>query len=605
MSRKNVTFMCTAFRDGFQSVYGARVFTDDFLPAVEAARDAGLDYFEAGGGARFQSLYFYSNEDAFEMMDAFRAKAGPDANLQTLSRGVNVVGLESQPADIVRLHAQLFRRHGITTVRNFDALNDVNNLVYSGKCIVEAGLQHQVCVTMMELPPGCEGAHDADFYEGILQQILDADIPYDSVCFKDASGTAVPSKVFETIKRARRILPKKTFLHFHTHETAGIAVQANVAALDAGADAIDLSMAPCSGGTCQPDILVMWHALRGTDYDLGIDPEKVRAAEDVFKECMADYFLPPEATAVEPLIPWSPMPGGALTANTQMLRDNGIMDRYPEIIRAMSEVVRRGGYGTSVTPVSQFYFQQAFNNVMFGPWKRIADGYGKMVLGYFGKTPVAPDPEIIKIAAEQLGLAPTTRPPLEINNEDPDKGVEAARKLLRQQHLPETDENIFIAATCREKGIAWMKDEATIGVRKIDRNESQAPARTTKPASTTPAEYDVTVNGKDYFVAFEGNMATVDGSVYRVDIKPKSGERTPESETADVQATRVSAQMPGTVFKMLVHVGDRVQEGEPMLILEAMKMEMQVPAPCAGTVRSVNVALGQQVATGQELASIS
>ena len=207
MAKKKVTFMCTAFRDGFQSVYGARVFTEDFLPAVEAAREAGIDYFEAGGGARFQSLYFYCNEDAFAMTDAFRETAGPDANLQTLARGVNVVGLESQSSDIVKLHAELFKKHGITTIRNFDALNDVNNLIYSGQCIVDAGLHHQVCVTLMELPPGCEGAHDADFYEKTLRDILDADIPYGSVCFKDASGTAVPSKVYETISRARKMLP--------------------------------------------------------------------------------------------------------------------------------------------------------------------------------------------------------------------------------------------------------------------------------------------------------------------------------------------------------------------------------------------------------------
>jgi pyruvate carboxylase subunit B len=469
--------MCTAFRDGFQSVYGARVFTKDFLPALEAARDAGMNYFEAGGGARFQSLYFYCNEDAFDMMDAFRETAGPDANLQTLARGVNVVGLESQSSDVVKLHAQLFKKHGITTIRNFDALNDVENLIYSGQCIVEAGLKHQVCVTLMELPPGCQGAHDADFYEKTLRAILDADIPFDSVCFKDASGTAVPSKVYETIKRARGMLPADTSIHFHTHETAGISVLGYKAALDAGADAIDLSMAPASGGTCQPDILVMWHALRGSEYDLSVDIEKVREAEEVFKECMADYFLPPEATTVEPLIPWSPMPGGALTANTQMLRDNGIMEKYPEIIKAMRDVVERGGFGTSVTPVSQFYFQQAFNNVMFGPWEKISESYGKMVLGYFGKTPVAPDPEIVKLACEQLELEPTDRTPLELNDADPTKGTEPARKLLQDAGFEETDENIFIAATCKEKGIRFLQGNAEVGVRKVDRaKEAPSPS---------------------------------------------------------------------------------------------------------------------------------
>ena len=273
--KKKVNFMCTAFRDGFQSVYGGRVFTQDFLPAVEAAKKAGIDYFEAGGGAMFQTPYLYSNEDAFDRMDAIRNAVGPDANLQTLSRGVNVVGLDSQPGDVIRLHAQLFRKHGITTIRNFDALNDVENLIHSGRCITEAGLKHQVCITIMELPPGCSGAHDVDFYMGTVRKILDAEIPFDSICFKDASGTAIPSKVYETIKSARKFLPEGTQIHFHTHDTAGIAVTAYQAALEAGVDNIDLALAPVSGGTSQPDILVMWHALRGTEYELDIDIDSI------------------------------------------------------------------------------------------------------------------------------------------------------------------------------------------------------------------------------------------------------------------------------------------------------------------------------------------
>ena len=591
--------MCTAFRDGFQSVYGARVFTQDFLPAVEAACDAGIDYFEAGGGARFQSLYFYCNEDAFAMMDAFRATVGSAANLQTLARGVNVVGLESQPSDIIKLHADLFKKHGITTIRNFDALNDVNNLIYSGQCIVDADLKHQVCVTLMELPPGCTGAHDAEFYEQTLRQILDAGIPYDSVCFKDASGTAVPSKVYETIKRARQMLPEDTFIHFHTHETAGIGVAANLAALEAGADAIDLSLAPCSGGTCQPDLLVMWHALRGSPFDLNIDINKVREAEEVFKECMVDYFLPPEAVAVEPMIPWSPMPGGALTANTQMLRDNDIMDKYPDIIKAMREVVERGGYGTSVTPVSQFYFQQSFNNVMFGPWKRIAETYGQMVLGYFGKTPVPPDPEIMKVASEQLGLQPTTQPPLERNDADPEKGIPAARRQLETNDLELTDENLFIVATCKEKGLSFLKGQAEIGVRKIEKE------KTVPPVSTdASANYNLSLNGRSYSVSIDGNTAVVNGKTFQVELNSVSNSSSPSAETSD-QSVAITAEMPGKVIRLLVDVGTTISEGDSILVLEAMKMEMPISATTSGTLTKIYVSPGDQVAAGDTLALIS
>ena len=206
MSKKVVQFMDTSFRDGFQSVFGARVFTEDFLPAVEATVDAGVTHLEAGGGARFQSLFFYCNESAFDMMDAFRLKVGPAANLQTLARGINVVALSQQPRDIIDLHAKMFKKHGMTTIRNFDALNDIRNLEYSGERITHHGLKHQIVITVMELPPGCEGAHTAEFYLDRLKDILDSDIPFDSICFKDATGTANPKKIYETFKGARKLM---------------------------------------------------------------------------------------------------------------------------------------------------------------------------------------------------------------------------------------------------------------------------------------------------------------------------------------------------------------------------------------------------------------
>ncbi len=191
MAKKYIDVMDTTFRDGFQSVFGGRVLMDDFFPAVEAAKQAGINHFEFGGGARFQSLYFYLQEDAFEMMDGFREIVGPDANLQVLSRGINTVMLDTGSREMIDLFAKMFKKHGTTTVRNFDALNDVNNLAFSAEMIKKHGLDHEVVVTMMDLPPGCKGAHDVAFYEKTLRNILDSGIDFDSVCFKDASGTEV------------------------------------------------------------------------------------------------------------------------------------------------------------------------------------------------------------------------------------------------------------------------------------------------------------------------------------------------------------------------------------------------------------------------------
>lgn len=597
MAKRFIDVMDTTFRDGFQSVYGARVLMNDFLPALEAAKEAGIEHFEFGGGARFQSLYFYLNEDAFAMMDKFRSIVGPKANLQTLSRGVNTVTLDTGSRELIDLHAKLFKKHGTTTIRNFDALNDVENLKYSGERIAHHGLKHEVVVTMMDLPSGCVGAHDVKFYEKILREILDANIPYHSVCFKDASGTSSPQKVYETIKMARKLLPEKTHIRLHTHETAGVSVACYLAALEAGVDGIDLAASPVSGGTSQPDILTMLHAVKGKNYDLGgLDVEKILKYESVLNDCLKEYFLPPEAVQVSPLIPFSPMPGGALTANTQMMRDNNILDKFPEVILAMREVVQKGGYGTSVTPVSQFYFQQAFNNVMFGKWKKIAEGYGKMVLGYFGKTPVTPDKEIIKLASEQLGLKPTTKHAVDIADKDESKSLAHVKEILKQNKIKVTEENVFIAAACKEKGIAFLKGEAKVNVRKIDPN-----AKANEGRQTQSGRYSVVVNGSRYNVEVSEGF---NDSIQVKSITEVEGKSVKSAKSAAAGATEndIVANLPGAVHKILVSVGDHVKKGQAIVVLEAMKMEIEVKAPKDGIIGSIEVSKGQSIANNQVVA---
>jgi len=593
MAKKFIDVMDTSFRDGFQSVYGGRVLMNDFFPAVEAAKMAGINHFEFGGGARFQSLYFYLREDAFEMMDKFREIVGPDANLQTLSRGVNTVMLDTGSKELIDLHAKMFKKHGTTTIRNFDALNDVENLKYSGERIAHHGLKHEVVVTMMDLPPGCHGAHDVEFYEKTLRDILDAGIPYDSICFKDASGTSNPQKVFETIKMARDLVPEGTHLRLHTHETAGVSVSAYMAALEAGIDGIDMAAAPVSGGTSQPDILTMLHATKGMNFDLGgLEIGKILTYEKELQSCLSDYFMPPEATMVSPVIPFSPMPGGALTANTQMMRDNGILDRFPEVIAAMQEVVEKGGYGTSVTPVSQFYFQQALNNVMQGPWNAIAPGYGKMVLGYFGKTPVAPDPEIVKIASEKLGLKPTTMNAIDIADADETKSLQHAIDKLKENDLEVTEENIFIVAACQDKGISFLQGKGELNVRKISEMKNDC-----GDGSMGNGNYTVVVNGEKFSV----QVAEGDANIQVTAVNGESAVAVP-SPIASGNDIEIKALLPGSVWKIVANPGQSVNEGDVILILESMKMEIDVIAPRGGVIQSINVATNDKVVEGQVVA---
>jgi pyruvate carboxylase subunit B len=330
------------------------------------------------------------------------------------------------------------------------------------------------------------------------------------------------------------------------------------------------------------------------DYDLGgLDIGKILTYEKELQNCLSDYFMPPEATMVSPVIPFSPMPGGALTANTQMMRDNDILEKFPEVIAAMQEVVEKGGYGTSVTPVSQFYFQQALNNVMQGPWKAIAPGYGKMVLGYFGKTPVAPDPEVVKIASEKLGLEPTTEKALDLADADESKSLDTWIKRLKDEDIEITEENIFIAAACQDKGIDFLKGNGELNVRKISemkKNEGSS--------SMGNGNYTVVVDGQKFSVQVAEGDANI--QVTEVNGESVAPEEKPVASSAD--SVDIKALLPGNVWKIVANPGQSVNEGDVIMILESMKMEIDVVAPRGGVVKSINVSTNDKVVEGQLVA---
>ena len=323
--------------------------------------------------------------------------------------------------------------------------------------------------------------------------------------------------------------------------------------------------------------------------------------EEHLKEALSDYFIPPEALHADPRIPWSPMPGGALTANTQMLRDNNLMDKYAEIITAMEEVVRKGGFGTSVTPVSQFYFQQAFNNVMIGPWQKIAEGYGKMVLGYFGQTPVKPDSEVVKIAAEQLHLEPTTESVLSINDKNEKKSRRHYEKMLEEAHLPITDENVFIAASCGDKGIAFLEGKGSVKVRYKEKP---------KPVASSNGVYDISVAGEAYHVEIQKDKAIVNGVDYPIELLTETGAaQTPASGSVPASgggsAHEIKAPTPGVITKILVSAGQTVDANTDVCVVEVMKMETRVKAGVSGKVTEITVQSGANVSAGQLLMKVS
>jgi len=602
---KHIDIMDTTFRDGLQSVLEGRVLLADFLPAVAAARDAGISHFEFGGGERFFVPFAYLGENAFEGMDAFREAVGADANLQTLSRGVNTVMHDTKSRELVDLYARLFKKHGVTTIRNFDPLNDVANLIDSGRSIVENGLRHEVCVTIMELPFAGSQVHTVAYYESVLRRILDAGIPYDSVCFKDATGTTSPKKVFETVAMAKRLLPEGTQIRLHTHETAGISVAQYLAALEAGVWGIDCAASPVSGGTSQPDILVMMDAAAEKGFDFGFDPKKLLAYERELQRCLSDYVVPEEALRVSPRVRYAPIPGSEMVWAHKTLRENEMEAAFDAVGDAMAEVIEKAGCATSVTPVSQFYFQQALNNVKYGPWEKIAPGYGMLVLGHYGKTPLNPDKAVVEKAASQLKSAPVDIQAIDQADADGKKSVACWKERLELEGLEVSDENIFIAAACDEVGVSFLKGENPVRVCKHSLKSNET---STKGVLSMSGTYTVVVNGETFSVQVaEGTQ--------QIQVVPAAPAAPVAAPAAPVAAAPVAApvagegeeihsQLPGNVWKIVAEPGQALKEGDKIMIIESMKMEIDIMAPRDCVVKSINVNVNDKIVDGQIVAVI-
>jgi len=600
--------MLTTFRDGLQSVFGGKVRVNDVLPAMEAAAEAGIRHFEFGGGARYQAPYFYAGEDPFECMDLMRKTVGPDVDLQILTRSVSGVTLTTQKLKALSLQAKLMKRHGTTWDRNFDFLNDTDNLIKTAKPIIDSGMHHQLCVALMGLPYESDQVHTAEFYVNVIKKVLDSGIRVDSVCMKDASGTTDPRTCYETAKGLKEILPPEMPLWQHTHDTASMAVACYMAGIEGGVDGIDLSVRPMASGTVQPDVRSMWHALKGTGYELDIDQSKMNEIEGLLNEGLKDYEFNPVTTAADARVVNFPMPGGAIGPNVHMMASAGILNRYSEVLSEFPVVVKAGGAWTSVTPGSQQYWLQAFNNVLHGRWNKIDAGFGRSVLGYFGTPPMPPDEEVIKTASEQLGLDPFDGDPLEAA---PDS-IAKAEEALEERNIPTTDENIFLVAAAivpdknmeLNEGIRLLTGKPKINLPLKKQTEEAAPAASSPAAASAMPAGPMTTT-----------CTVVEGSVtrsFKITIDMPSGGQAaagaapaaaPASSAAPAGGTPVYSPFDGNVelVEINVSVGDMVTKGQVVAAVEAMKAKHEVRAQCDGKVISINADLGSEVSSSKPI----
>ncbi|MBN1272334.1 MAG: biotin attachment protein [Candidatus Aminicenantes bacterium] len=609
---KTIRVMFMPFRDGLQSSFGGKVRLKDILPAMKASAEAGIHHFEFGGGARYQAPYFYLGEDPFDDMQSMRDAVGPEVDLQILTRSVSGVTLTTQSPEGLELQAKLMKQHGTTWDRNFDYMNDVTNLINTGRPIVKSGMHHQVCIALMGMPFESDKVHTADFYINIGKKLLESDLHIDSICLKDASGTTDPKTIYDTAKGLKKIMPDDMILWMHTHDTASMAVACYMAGVAAGVDGIDLSVRPFAHGTVQPDVRAMAHALKGTGYKLDIDASKMREIEDMLNESLKDYQFNPTTTTPDPRVLGFPMPGGAIGPNVHMMVKAGVLDKYGEVLSEFPVVVEAGGAWTSVTPGSQQYWLQAFNNVVYGRWKKIDPGFGRAILGYFGKTPLPSDPEVVKIASEQLDLEPFDGDPLEAAP----KNIEPARKALEERNLPVSEKNIFLVMAAMVPG---KKIEANEGIRLLEGNpridfplkkkEEEKPV----PIAAAPAMAASGISGPvtSKCTVTENNISRV----FTVTVEPAAGgneltapvENKSEPSPTAQDGTHVYSTFTGSVevADIKVKSGDIVSKGQVVASVEAMKAQHDIIAPCAGKVTAVHVKIGDEVDSTKPILTIS
>ena len=607
---KKIRVMFTPFRDGLQSSFGGKVRLNDFLPAMELAAESGVRHFEFGGGARFQAPLFYLGENPFEDMRIIRETVGPDADLQILTRSVSGVTLTTQSPEGLALQGKMMAEAGTTWDRNFDYMNDVRNLLNTGKPIVEAGMYHQCVIALMGLPFESDTVHTSEFYFNIGKQILafheSGECRVDSLCLKDASGTTDPMTIYKTAVELKKIMPPEMPLWMHTHDTASTAVSCYQAAIHGGCDGVDVSVRPMASGTVQPDARSLAHALKGTGYTLDMDVSKMGEIENLLTEGMKDYDFNPTTTSADARVLGFPMPGGAIGPNVHMMVKAGILDKYSEVLAEFPVVVEAGGAWTSVTPGSQQYWLQAFNNVMYGRWEKIVAGYGKAVLGYFGKTPLPPDPAVVQKASEQLELDPFEGDPLEAapNN------IAEAQQILRDHNLEVNDENTFLVLACivpggkveTNQGLNYLLGKPKIDIPLKKKEEPTAAAPAAAPAAGAPViTGPVTTSVK----VQEG----AETRTFSVTVEPVGGAEAPaEAAPAPAAAgTGVFSTFAGSVevVDILVKEGDAVSEGQVVAKIEAMKATHDIKAPAAGKVSAVHVSIGDEIDSTKPIVSIA
>jgi pyruvate carboxylase subunit B len=402
-------------RDAHQSLLATRMRTEDMLPIAEKLNRAGYWSLEMWGGATFDSMMRFLNEDPWERVRALKA-AMPDTRMQMLLRGQNVVGYRNYPDDVAREFVRLAARAGIDVFRVFDALNDPRNMQAAIEAVKENGKWVEATISYTKSP-----VHSVPSFLAYAGQL--AEMGAQSFCIKDMAGLLDPKDSYELVSALKSAHPD-ILVHMHCHYTSGMASMAYLKAVEAGADILDCAVSSMSMGTSHPPTESMVAALAGTERETGMDIGLLEEIAEYFREVRKKYgAYESEFTAVDPAVLLWQIPGGMISNLSSQLKEQGALDRMDEVLAEVPRVRKELGYPPLVTPTSQIVGTQATLNVLMGRYQMITKETKAYVQGLYGRAPGPIDPEVQKLCIGD-GTPITNRPADSLEPELPNRRAE-------------------------------------------------------------------------------------------------------------------------------------------------------------------------------------
>ncbi len=576
-------------RDATQSLHATRMTTADMLPIAPKIDQIGYWAAEAWGGATYDSCIRFLNEDPWERLRKLHA-AMPNTKIMMLLRGQNLLGYRHYADDVVDKFVETAANNGIDVFRIFDACNDPRNLERATKAAKKTGKHVQMAISYATTP-----YHTKEIYADLAKTY--ADFGADSICIKDMSGLLKPYEAYDLVKaiKSKVDLP----VEIHSHATTGLSVATLLKAAEAGADVLDTAISAMAMGTSHSPTETVVEMLKGTEYDTGLDISALLEIAAYFREIRKHYAsLESKFLGADTRILKSQVPGGMLSNLENQLKQQGASDKIDDVLKEIPLVQKDVGYVPLVTPTSQIVGTQAVFNVLFGRYNNLTQEFRDLLVGKYGKVPAAPNADLVKKALElnKMDKVIDCRPD-DLIAPEWDKMVEESKKNGGNGSVEDTLTYAMfpkVAAKFFETRANGPVDaEKTFGLKETPKAE---------PKSAN-GSYTVTVNGQSYQVTSNGDNITVDGTPYNVTFGAADASAPVAAAATTVGGEDVKAPVAGTLLKQCFANGTKVSKGQTIIIVESMKMELEVKSPADGTI-TYTVPAGTQIANGQVIATI-